>query len=126
MAVDFVLAGFPRIPLDPQTSNNDIQLWLTPAVLGVSAPWLFFKAFQEQRISLVDFDPNEDRETTAQEFVIFIYKNLGLMLNFGCGCSMVWQVQKLIQINTNVLRFPLLTCFCFRVKMDDTHICKKI
>ena len=94
MAVDFVLAGFPRISLDLQTSNNDIQLWLTPAVLGVSAPWLFFKAFQEQRISWVDFDPNEDRETTTQEFVIFIYKNLGFILNFGSGCSMVWQVQK--------------------------------
>jgi hypothetical protein len=94
MTVDFVLAGFPRIPIGQQTSNNDIQLWLTPAVLGVSAPWLFFKAFQEQRISWVDFDPNEDRETTTQEFVIFIYKNLGFILNFGCCCSMVWQVQK--------------------------------
>jgi hypothetical protein len=98
MAVDFGLAGFPRIPFDPQTSNNDVQLWLTPAVLGVSAPWLFFKAYQEQRISWLDFDPNEDRTSTTQEKVIFMYKNLGFFLNFGCGVSMVWQVQRCIQL----------------------------
>jgi hypothetical protein len=112
MAVDFGLAGFPRIPFDPQTSNNDVQLWLTPAVLGVSAPWLFFKAYQEQRISWPNVYYSRESDFHVQESRVF--PELWVWCQYGLAGA---------KMHTTVLRFSLLTCLGFRVNLDDTQIC---
>jgi hypothetical protein len=75
---------------------SQVQLWFTPAVLGVSIPFLLFKASQEARFQAVDLDPNEDRRINFNEFLIFIYKNLGVILNCGTCCCMISQVCNLI------------------------------
>ncbi len=116
-----VLAGFPRISfLHSQAGDNDTQLWLTPAVLGVCTPWLLFKAFQEARLLIVALDPNEDRNVDTTESVIFLYKNLGCLLNvMAVGC-MVFQVLKRIKLFCVSLSSWF---FRLRVKMDDNVCC---
>ena len=72
LRVALLLAGFPRIPfLHSQASDNDTQLWLTPAVVCVCIPWLLFKAFLEARLKIVALYFNEDQNVDTTEFVIF-------------------------------------------------------
>jgi hypothetical protein len=50
------------------------------------------KAFQDKRITAVDLDPDEDRQISLQEFLIFGYKNMGFILNMAAAGGMILQV----------------------------------
>ena len=106
------LAGLDSWSID---DLSRVQIWYTPTVLGVSIPFLLFKACQEGRFRAVDLDPNEDRQVSFHELLIFCYKNLGVWLNCGTCCCMISQVWK------SIVSFTFLSnrVFCLRVNLDN-------
>eukprot|EP00802_Teleaulax_amphioxeia_P001878 Tamp_01880.p2 GENE.Tamp_01880~~Tamp_01880.p2 ORF type:complete len:592 (+),score=70.47 Tamp_01880:918-2693(+) len=70
---------------------NEFQLWFAPTTIGVSLFILIGHALAERRFKYTDLDPDEDQKIRLQEFITFIYKNFGSLLNFCASACLVAQ-----------------------------------
>mmetsp|Transcript_26975 Transcript_26975/g.54801 ORF Transcript_26975/g.54801 Transcript_26975/m.54801 type:complete len:483 (-) Transcript_26975:72-1520(-) len=66
-----------------------VATWLEMVVVGVWVPWLVLIGWRQRRLGPKDYDPNEDGEISAQEMMLFLYKNLTFVLNIGVALCLL-------------------------------------
>lgn len=65
---------------------------LEVALVVLWVPWLVLVGWRQRRLGPKDYDPNEDGEISAQEMMLFLYKNLTFILNIGVAICLVMAV----------------------------------
>ena len=69
--------------------SNEIQKTMGPIVFALSIPALLYWGYQDKRLRKTDLDPNEDLNISVKELVLFLFKNMGAMVNIAITICLV-------------------------------------
>ena len=65
-----------------QSADIALRVLLDLALFCVFTPWLLLKAWQDNRFFSAYLDVNQDLNITWEELMMYLYKNIGSILNF--------------------------------------------